>query len=202
MSSDEPVCGLVELAGDQGEAPDEAPAVGVQTSAPAPKGRRGKKAAPAVVAAPPPAAEAPTGFDAVPPEMAAEGAVFSDESYRAMLESADVEPEPRPVPLKMRRAGGDEDPGPPQPVRAAAEPAPRFVHQNERAPKGAGLVRFVTRCTNYPDMPVRYVLAASEQQAREHYFRATGLAAALGRLQADGAPQVEAPRFLCRRLPD
>lgn len=114
-------------------------------------------------------------------------------------EQAGAEPAPPRVPLVVPRKdemGNPADHPPHAPPPAAAGPAPRTVHENERAP--AGLARFRVRCENYGQQEARYVLAASEREARDHYLRSLKidrLAEALG----DGAPD---PMLSVVRLPD
>ena len=86
-----------------------------------------------------------------------------------------MEPAPKAVPLVRQKKDPDgPDPGPPLPPKAKAVPVPRTIHQNERAP--SGLIRYKIRCTNYGGQPTRYILASSEDQAREHYLHSIGLA--------------------------
>lgn len=90
----------------------------------------------------------------------------------------------------------DVDPGPPRPQKAADAPTPRFVHQNERAPKG--LKRFKMRCTNMGSQPMRYVLARDEQAAKEYYVEATGLGGVLDAMNTSHG----VAKFMLRELPD
>lgn len=112
-----------------------------------------------------------------------------------------TEPEPKPVPLiRLKTPDGkaDEDRPPVAPV-AGAEPVPRTLHQNERAP--AGLTRYKIVCRGYGEcggFAPRYILAANEQQAREHYLYVTGLAGMVARMGKD-APD---PELVVRRQPD
>jgi len=110
---------------------------------------------------------------------------------------AQTEPAPKPVPLAPQKVSEDEEAGPPTAPLAKPGPAPRFVHQNERAP--SGLKRFKVRATNYGhEQQYRYVLARSQKEAEQHYVKATGLGAVienLGRL----APAV---RLSVRELAD
>lgn len=92
-------------------------------------------------------------------------------------------PEPEAVRLS-RPEKGREDEVLPQAVMAEPTPAPRFIHQNERAP--AGLKRYKIRCTNYGcEQPYRYVLAASRARAEAYYGQATGLVALVQALGDD-----------------
>lgn len=82
---------------------------------------------------------------------------------------------------------------------AAPTPAPRVVGQHERAP--AGLVRCKVRCDNYHPQPTRYILAASLEQAKQHYLRVQRLDELLERLARDGA-KVEPPQLVASVLAD
>jgi hypothetical protein len=62
--------------------------------------------------------------------------------------------------------------------------------------------RFKLRCTNYEASPVRYVLARSEKEAREHYLESEGLNRQLAQLQEDGVEKAEKPRLSVTVLPD
>lgn len=110
------------------------------------------------------------------------------------------------VPLVARKsAHGEPDPGPPTSPAAAASPAPRVVHQNERVPKGSGLTRFKIRCLNYGggDQPTRYVLAADRASAEKTYLAHTGLQAVLDLLtDKDGNLAGPVPKFATKALED
>jgi len=105
-----------------------------------------------------------------------------------------TESDPKVVPLIPQGKGVDAPPGPPL---AAADPVPRAVHQNERAPEG--LKRFKLRCEDPPG-PFRYILAHDEEEAVAHYLKSTGVQAVLDALPPGMRPS---PRMTVRRtLPD
>ncbi len=113
-----------------------------------------------------------------------------------------TEQEPKPAPLiRLPEPSGqgfmDQPPVPPV---ASPTPAPRFIHQNHRAP--AGMARVKVRAVNYGEQPMRYVLVPAGPQAVEaakaHYMRATGLDAVVEAQQGEG-PKV---RLAAKPLPD
>lgn len=111
------------------------------------------------------------------------------------------EPEPKAVPLV--KPGKDEAgvPGAPQADPAGA--VPRFVHENERAPK-PGFSRFKVGCSNYLPQPTRYVLAGEgdAQAAKDYYLEATRLRHLIERLRAAGGPEPEPAYLTVKELPD
>lgn len=131
-----------------------------------------------------------------------EGHGLPADLMHAQAQSSTIEREPKPVPLvRVKEPDGkgfvDQ---PPVPPRAASNPLPRFIHQNERAPEGTR--RFKIRCTNYGEQPTRYLLASSELEAREHYLRATGLQSVLDKLRSLGVERIENPNLAVTALKD
>lgn len=109
-----------------------------------------------------------------------------------------AEGEPAVVPLL--KSADKEDESPPKAPVAKAHPAPRIVHQNERAPHG--MHRYKIRCLNYgADQPTRYVLAASEDEARRHYLESAGIVAVAEAIEADGE-RPPTPRLIVTKLAD
>lgn len=95
------------------------------------------------------------------------------------------------------------------PPHGTARPAetgalPRVISPLERA--GDGARRYKVRCNNYTPRPIRYILARSEQEAREHYLTvATDLSQVLARLERtrrDGDLPVEPADLVVTVLPD
>lgn len=112
-----------------------------------------------------------------------------------------TEPEPKPAPLVQPKApdGKAKEDRPPVAPTAEPSPAPRSVHQNLRAPEG--LRRFKIVCRGYGEvtgLPLRYVLAENEAQARAHYLRISGLDGIRARL-GEGAPE---PQLVVTALRD
>lgn len=126
--------------------------------------------------------------------------------YKSMQLAAADKGKIKPVPLASRKsAHGEPDPGPPTAPIALANPTPRVIHPNERAPRGSGLTRFKMRCLNYGpgDQPTRYVLARNESEAREEYLRHGGLRAVVEALTDDaGVFHGPSPRFAIKVLED
>lgn len=89
--------------------------------------------------------------------------------------------------------------GPPWAPTAAADPCPRTVHQNDRAP--AGRKRFKVYSRTYPT-PKLYVLATDLAQAEEHYLDVTRLAAALADAAAAYGDDVMPADLVVNELPD
>lgn len=114
------------------------------------------------------------------------------------VQVAVMQSDPPVVPLV--KPGKEEDEAPPRAPKAKPTPVPRVVHQNERAPQG--LVRFKIRCLNYgSDQPTRYILAASEEDARRCYLECTGISAVLKAVEDDGETP-PGPRLSVTRLAD
>lgn len=121
-----------------------------------------------------------------------------DDLARLQMESPERESDPKVVPLVREYESDGRTPrdAPPAPPVARPSPVPRLIHQNERAP--SGLRRYKIRALDMGDQPTRYVLAADEASARDHYLKTTGLKAVLAAL-GDDAPKV---RLNVRPQPD
>lgn len=84
---------------------------------------------------------------------------------------------------------------------AGQGPLPRVVGQRARAPEG--LKRFKIRCTNMGAVGApRYILAANEAEARQHYLRVQRIDEQIRRLQESGQEKIEPPLLVVVALPD
>lgn len=107
----------------------------------------------------------------------------SEAPLAAALPLAEVPPDRRepdvaPVQLVQDALGKDDNPRdrpiPAAPV-AAPDPAPRLVHENERAPAGLRRYKAWSRQGNRGAPRTRYILARNADEARAYYLQSTGL---------------------------
>lgn len=98
-------------------------------------------------------------------------AVVIQPAPKAATVKAEMEAKPVKLHRPKEKDGKPADVIPVPPV-AAGGPAPRLVHDNERAPPG--LRRFAVHC-NEPLAPKRYVLAKTQGEAEAHYRKYAGL---------------------------
>ncbi len=104
------------------------------------------------------------------------------------------------------RAGGGIDEAPPPPHGTAIPvddgPVPRVINPLMRVTPGSGLIRFKIGCRNYDLPEVLYVLAKTEEDARNFYLQRSGVAATIAKLKANGHKEPELAALVVTKLPD